>query len=99
MKRTTATHVAWALGLSLLAACGGATGASVGSDAGPSHEAGGDPQQTTRCGGSGEACCNGTACNAGLTCGAGTCSGARVTCGGGAGSGSSQGPRGRKPGS
>ncbi len=76
-------------GLLAVASCSNSNGGG-----GPGGAEGG-LDGTTSCGGSGEPCCNGTACNAGLTCAASTCSGsssgsdAATASGSGSGSGSS----------
>jgi len=70
MKHPLAAIVALVVLAHLAAGCGtgagGMEGIPPGSDA--------SQQGTAACGGSGEPCCNGTACNAGLVCTAGACS-------------------------
>ena len=49
------------------------SGSGSGGSSGSASSSGGGPDATTTCGASGDLCCNGTACNAGLTCLAGSC--------------------------
>jgi hypothetical protein len=64
LASTTGVAVAWS--------CGGAkTSVSSGADSGAQD--GAPVDGTVGCGASGQACCDGTACNNGLTCTGGTC--------------------------
>ena len=67
MKSTLILGGGLALALATSCSSGGGAGGSPSPD-------GGSPDATAACGGSGDPCCHGTACNAGLTCTAGTCS-------------------------
>jgi hypothetical protein len=73
MKHALTGIVVGTIAATLIASCGG-LGVSGTGPAGDAGGAGG-PHESTSCGGSGDPCCDQTACNAGLTCSAGTCSG------------------------
>jgi hypothetical protein len=72
MKHAASGIVGFIVAAGLAASCGSLPVNGTGS---PSQDITG-PDASIRCGGSGEACCNQTACNGGLTCTAGTCSSA-----------------------
>ena len=72
MKHAASGIVGFIVAAGLAASCGSLPVNGTGS---PSQDIPG-PDASIRCGGSGEACCNQTACNGGLTCTAGTCSSA-----------------------
>jgi hypothetical protein len=69
MVTTKGPIVAIVVAAGLAANCGGSSGTPIGT----SGSDAGSKDGTTSCGGSGEPCCNATACNAGLTCTSGTC--------------------------
>ena len=85
MKHALTGIVVGAIAASVTASCGGlgvsGTGpAAEAVDAGDTGDSGASaPHGSSPCGGSGDPCCNRTACNAGLTCSAGTCSGSGQT--------------------
>jgi hypothetical protein len=65
-----AAFVALVMAGVIAASCGGSSGKSGGSPGGDASS----QDATPICGGSGEPCCSGTACNNGLACTVGTCS-------------------------
>jgi formylglycine-generating enzyme len=75
MRRPRTGIVAWVVAAGLTASCSSPSATTVA----PSGNDGGNQDATTKCGGSDEPCCEGTACNSGLTCGGGTCN---AKCGG-----------------
>ncbi|MGO9839345.1 MAG: hypothetical protein ACLP1X_34625 [Polyangiaceae bacterium] len=68
MKLVLPGLAALAVAASLSTSCGVSVGGSA-----LSASDGGNHDGTITCGGSGELCCNGSACNAGLICSSGTC--------------------------
>jgi formylglycine-generating enzyme len=73
-RRARTRIVTWVIAAGLTTSCSSSNGSSP-----PSGEDGGNRDGATKCGGSDEPCCEGTACNSGLTCGKGTCN---AKCGG-----------------
>jgi hypothetical protein len=60
------------MALAIVASLAASCGVSIGGTALPTSD-GGNQDGTMSCGGSGEPCCNGSTCNAGLLCTSGTC--------------------------
>jgi hypothetical protein len=77
MKHAASRIAGFIAAAGLAAACGnlGVSGTGTSLDQEGGGEEAGGPVGTVSCGGSGDICCNKTACNAGLICTSGTCVG------------------------